>query len=427
MNTPTTARNSTINGLPQSALNITIDSINVQDNFNKANDGFYSRVDARLDAIEEVTISTATPGAESSGQGAIQIKYVTRQGGNQFHGSLYKYHRNPSLNANYWFNNRNLDPVHKETGLICGTPQQSFDREKCKAPRDRILFNQYGFRVGGPIILPKRLFGPLGFDGRNRAFFFVNYKEFRFPSQVSRPRTILSPDAQKGIFRYNVTVNDQPQVRQVNLLDLASSRGQTSTVDPVIEKLLADIRNSTTGKGGIQQSSDPNLQRFTFANDSSDNRYFPTLRLDFNLNEKHHLESSYNYQENFFEKDIFNGEDPAFPGFPNFGSRIKHIFSGAVALRSTLSQRLVNEARVGLSGGTTYFSSNINSAMFTGPVADQAGFSLGLNQAGISNATTQTNSTRRNAPLWDFSDTLNWTRGAHSLSSAALSPRPVSP
>jgi hypothetical protein len=417
VNTPTTARNSTINGLPQSALNITIDGINVQDNFNKANDGFYSRVDARLDAIEEVTISTATPGAESSAQGAIQIKYVTRQGSNQFHGSVYEYHRNPSLNTNYWFNNRDFAPVHKETGLICGTPQQPFDGEKCKAPRDRILFNQFGFRVGGPIILPKRLFGPLGFDGQNKAFFFVNYEEFRFPSQVSRQRTILSPDAQKGIFRYGS--------RQVDLLALAAKSDCdpgpatvpcTSTIDPTIGKLLADIRNSTTGKGGIQQLTDPNLQRFTFANPSGDNRYFPTLRLDFNLNEKHHLEASYNYQENFFEKDIFNGEDPSFPGFPNFGSRIKHIFSGAVAVRSTLSQSLVNEARAGLSGGTTYFSSNINSGMFTGPVADQAGFNLGLNQAGISNATTQTNSTRRNAPLRDFSDTLNWTRGAHSLS-----------
>ena len=417
VNTPTTARNSTINGLPQSALNITIDGINVQDNFNKAADGFYSRVDARLDAIEEVTISTATPGAESSAQGAIQIKYVTRQGSNQFHGSVYEYHRNPSLNANYWFNNRDQAPVHKDTGLICGTPQQPFDGEKCKAPRDRILFNQFGFRVGGPIILPKRLFGPLGFDGQNKAFFFVNYEEFRFPSQVSRQRTILSQEAQRGIFRYGS--------RQVDLLALAAKSDCdpgpatvpcTSTIDPTVGKLLADIRNSTTDKGGIQQLTDPNLQRFTFANPSGDNRYFPTLRLDFNLNEKHHLEASYNYQENFFEKDIFNTEDPAFPGFPNFGSRIKHIFSGAVALRSTLSQRVVNEARVGLSGGTTYFSSNINSGMFTGSLANQAGFSLGINQAGISSATTQTASTRRNAPLRDFSDTLNWTRRAHSLS-----------
>src|SRR5262249_10990800 len=235
VNTPTTARNSTVNGLPQSALNITLDGINVQDNYNKGADGFYSRVDARLDAIEEVTVSTATPGTESSAQGAIQIKYITRQGNNDFHGSLYEYHRNPALNANYWFNNRDQTPINKETGLACGTPQQAYDPAKCKAPRDRILFNQYGFRVGGPIRLPKL------FDGRNKAFFFVNYEEFRFPSQVSRQRTILSPEAQQGIFRYGTSASP----RQVNLLDLAARNGHTATIDPVVGKLLSDIRNST--------------------------------------------------------------------------------------------------------------------------------------------------------------------------------------
>src|SRR5262249_20243884 len=281
--------------------------------------GFYSRVDARLDAIEEVTVSTATPGTESSAQGAIQIKYVTRQGNNDFHGSLYEYHRNPALNANYWFTNRDTS-YNVKAAKICGDPNSpsfnpntmvAYDPAKCKAPRDRILFNQYGFRAGGPIRLPKL------YDGRNKAFFFVNYEEFRFPSQVSRQRTIFNPLTQQGIFRYNVTVSDQTQVRQVDLLQLAARNGQTSTIDPVVGKLLSDIRNSTANTGGITQLTDPNLQRFTFANPSGDIRYFPTLRLDFNLSQKHHLEGVYNYQDNFFESDIFNNNDPQFPGFPN--------------------------------------------------------------------------------------------------------------
>jgi hypothetical protein len=36
---------------------------------------------------------------------AVQIRFVTRQGSNELHGSLYWYHRNPALNSNYWFNN----------------------------------------------------------------------------------------------------------------------------------------------------------------------------------------------------------------------------------------------------------------------------------------------------------------------------------
>lgn len=83
-NTPGRPRTSTINGLPKGALNITIDGVNVQDNILKSSDGFFTYIRPRLDAVDEVTVSTATPGAESSGEGAIQIKFVTRSGSNEF-------------------------------------------------------------------------------------------------------------------------------------------------------------------------------------------------------------------------------------------------------------------------------------------------------------------------------------------------------
>ena len=56
-------RQSSINGLPKGAINITLDGINVQDNLLKSNDGFFTYVRPRTDAISEVTVSTATPGA----------------------------------------------------------------------------------------------------------------------------------------------------------------------------------------------------------------------------------------------------------------------------------------------------------------------------------------------------------------------------
>src|SRR5262245_20430519 len=189
-------RDSTINGLPQSSINITIDGLNTQDNFNKTGDGFFSYISPRLDAIEEVTVSTATPGAESAGQGAIQIKFVTRSGTNSFNGSVYEYHRNPVLNSNYWFNNRDTS-YNGEAAKPCGNPSDSsFNRNTmipwtpdCRAPRDRVLLNQFGFRLGGPFVFPKKLFGPFAFDGHDKAFFFINYEEFRLPTQVARQRT----------------------------------------------------------------------------------------------------------------------------------------------------------------------------------------------------------------------------------------------
>src|SRR5258707_15257252 len=66
-------RQSSVNGLPKGALNITLDGMNVQDNLLKSNDGFFTYIQPRTDAISEVTVSTSTPGSESSGEGAFQL------------------------------------------------------------------------------------------------------------------------------------------------------------------------------------------------------------------------------------------------------------------------------------------------------------------------------------------------------------------
>ena len=125
------SRDSTINGLPQSAINITIDGMSAQDNHLKTGDGFFARVSPRLDAIEEVTVNAAAQDASSTGQGAVQIRFVTRSGSNNFTGSGYYYLRHYKLNANTWFNNRDSD-----------------------APKADDVLHQPGARFGGPIMIP---------------------------------------------------------------------------------------------------------------------------------------------------------------------------------------------------------------------------------------------------------------------------------
>ena len=248
-------RTSTVNGLPKGALNITLDGVDVQDNLISSNDGFFTFVRPRIDAIGEVNVSTAAPGAESAGDGAVQIKFVTRGGTNDLSGSLYWYHREPYLTANYFFNNQTLAPTYFG-----------------KAPRNRILLNQYGGRVGGPIVIPKL------FNGKDKAFFFVNYEEFRLPEQQLRQRVILNPLAQTGVF---TTTSGA----QVNLLTLAAANGFPSTVDPTVSALLGDIRASTSLQNGsiLPIPGDLNRQQFNFVGQGGQDRYFTTVRLDFNL------------------------------------------------------------------------------------------------------------------------------------------------
>jgi len=382
--TPGRPRTSTVNGLPKGALNLTMDGINIQDNTLKSSDGFFTYIRPRIDAVEEVTVSTATPGAESAGEGAVQIKFVTKSGNNDYHGSLYEYHRNPFLNANYWFSNR------------------------AGQPRARVLLNQFGGRVGGPISIPKI------YNGKDKAFFFVNYEEYRLPEQTFRQRTILNPLAAAGLFQY--------PGGQVNLFDLAAKQtncsGCTTTIDPTISKLLGDIQKSTTTAGSIRQLADPNLQEFSFTNTGGQRRTFTTVRFDFNLTDKHHLENIYNYDFFGSKVDFLNNADPIFPGFPGQASQISNRFSDVIALRSTLTPTIVNDARFGFTGGTVVFFPEDNPGNFNGTVANQQGFLLGINAAGINNALpgSANGPQRRNAPTWQFSDALNWTRGAHSMS-----------
>src|SRR6185369_7534937 len=90
-NTPAGPRNTTFNGLPQSTLNMSMDGINIQDNTLKNGSGgaLYPVVYPRLDAIEEVSVTSFAAGAESLAEGGVQIKFVTKSGTNQWHGGAF--------------------------------------------------------------------------------------------------------------------------------------------------------------------------------------------------------------------------------------------------------------------------------------------------------------------------------------------------
>ena len=113
--------------------------------------------------------------------------------------------------------------------------------------------------------------------------------------------------------------------------------------------------------------------------------------------------------------DFLNNSDPAFPGFPNHASIPSNRFSGVVAWRSTITSRIVNELRAGLQGGTILFFPEANSGHFTGPVANQQGFNLGISAAGIANATVQNTPSRNNTPVKQINDNLTILRNAHSI------------
>src|SRR5207302_3768876 len=103
--------------------------------------------------------------------------------------------------------------------------------------------------------------------------------------------------------------------QSVNLLDLAARNGQTAAPDPVIAKLLADIRSATATTGGINDFGDPNLQRYSYSPTGQSQNQKPTIRFDVNATERHKLSATWSYLRGRGGPDFLNNREPSFPGF----------------------------------------------------------------------------------------------------------------
>ncbi len=372
-------RDGTVNGLPQSAVNITLDGMNIQDNYAKSWDGMFTRVSPRLDAVEEVTISTAAQGADMGSQGAAQVRFVTRSGTNKFQGSAYFYYRRDWMNTNTWFNlNRNVDPV-------TGAP----------TAKARLFQDQPGGRVGGPI-------------WKDKAFFFVNYEWVDTPGTNTSNRTIMSPNSERGLFQYAGGT--------VDLMALAAKNGHASTIDPVVAKLLADVR-STTGKGTVTTTIDPLTQTFAWAQPTESTTTYPTVRVDYNITANHRVTGSGTYNHLKSTPDTTNSTQAVYPGFPVSGLQDSERYSWQLSMRSTLSSSMVNEVRYGKTGGATLFSPNLSPGMYSNAsFGDMKGYNLAWsNFKGISNPAYGSTNSAREGSTMVIEDTLNWLRGKHAL------------
>ncbi len=374
VSTATTNRNSQVNGLPASFIAISFDGIN--NNENLSGEGFFATLSPRQDAMEAVTVTTANAGADVGGHGAVTINFVTRSGANRFDGSAYEYHRHARLNSNYWFN--------RNAGL----------------PRNQVTLNQYGFRQGGPLI-------------PNKAFFFFNYEEVRQPSNATRNRTLYNERTQDGWYRYNVTSGGVTTVREVNVLDLARAGGFNAALDPTVARTLGLIRNAAGTTGLITQQTDPNLLNLAWQSSGVLQDRQPTARIDYNFNARHRLSSTFALQKATRDPDLQNNGDVRFPGASNYAiySATRPLIS--FALRSTLSQNLVHELRAGARWSPSYFSVPESAGPHTFEDTGGYSLSLGLNATGW---TTENTPHFRNAWNYQFSNTLTWQRGRHSIS-----------
>jgi hypothetical protein len=155
-----------INGMPANTQAMRIEG---QD----ATNGWYSaqsQTQGSVDAIQEFAVQTSNYAAELGQAGGGLFNITMRSGTNQLHGGAYEYLVNEAVNA--------------------GSPFTDDGNGHLLRPRQRR--NDFGFQLGGPVVIPKL------YNGRNRAFFFFNFEHFGETTITNNVSTTVPTAAYRG-------------------------------------------------------------------------------------------------------------------------------------------------------------------------------------------------------------------------------------
>jgi hypothetical protein len=119
-----------------------------------------------IDAIQEFKVQSGDYSAEFGHASGAQINMVLRSGTNAFHGGLFEFLRNRTMDAKNYFDLPGCTTSLLESGTACA-PIPRFDR------------NQFGGTLGGPL-------------RKDKTFFFFSDEQLRLRQATTREATIPS-------------------------------------------------------------------------------------------------------------------------------------------------------------------------------------------------------------------------------------------
>jgi hypothetical protein len=331
-----------------------------------------------IDAIQEFKEQTATYSAEY-GFSANQISIVSKTGTNRLRGSVFSFMRNDALDA-----------------------KRFFDVEKQKLDQ-----KQYGFVVGGPVLLP-------GYNGRNKTFFLVNYEGLRREVGSQDFQRVPLPEELAG--RFTTTIIDPvtgqpfpnntiPQARFTRLANLALSKNYWPAP------------NASLPQGNyIRQRDLP-----------TDTNQL-TVRIDQQLGSR--------WGTVFGRYTQTDWTNTALGSINELGDIffVQNTRNWQVSHSLPISSNLVNQFRIGYVGaradqhGATAPQADIDAVGLTGVFTDLSddqrtypaigfGGTLGAGLAGAGSAGNDYQASYQ--PMWDLSNTTTTIRGRHTLNFGA--------
>ena len=391
------AQNTSINGLRTTFTNITRDGINIQDTFIRTNATDFAPGRPSVDDTAEFTISLTNQEADQ-GYGGAQIRLVTPRGTKDFRGALFAYNRNSAFSANSFFNNR-----------------QGLDRPF----RNR---NQYGGKASWRLPVPGIGEGtPLLFW--DKAFWFFAYEKIKDPVTAAAPRTILSPEARAGIFRYNRTLTGTainqtlngstiscpewtgspapaPVCTITNFLQFAQGTFPAGNVRGSISPIVnAQVLTAMPTQSNFTGGDGLNTLGYRFLRKSDQERDQYSTRIDVDIDDRNSINGVYNYN-----KEINLRPDVDTSGFGEIPDVIQSSANKqfALAYRRVFTSNFINEFRGGV------FTSEVPFTR-TSPLGDYI-----LSVPLVTSPMTFVNQ-GRNTKGFNLQSNADWIVGSHAL------------
>ncbi len=383
-----------INGNREQANNFMLDGM---DN-NQVSDNLLGYTPAP-DAIQEFNLITQNASAEFGNfQGGI-VNATIKSGTNSVHGDVWEYFRNDVLNANSWSNNFN------------------------NLPKAKIRWNMFGGTVGGPII-------------KNKLFFFADYQGQRFdvPSS-STANTVFTAAERTGDFGalcasgfngsgactgpgqlYNPCASfsapctpssPAAATRQVFPFNVIP----TAMISPVASALFGSSLYPTPVNGSLQQNAVNTVA-------SAQNVDQGDLKVDYKATDKDNI--TYRFTRAYQNNPSTNSQVLLSNGFST-----TPIYNTVGDWTRTFGSNLVNDFRLGWShvtlnsgnswdGSVGQFGNTLG--IGNGNPGDLDGL-LGMNfsNSAVNNFGTQESTQSFDDHVWQFEDSLIWTKGRHNV------------
>jgi hypothetical protein len=352
-----------------------------------------------VDATEEIQVLTSSYAAEYGGAGGGQIRIVSKSGTTDFHGSLYEYFRNSAMNANTW--SRNLS---KTTDFA-----------------SPFRYNDFGFALGGPIIIPKVS------ASRQKFFFFVGQEWTRYRYTDTQQQAVPTALMRQGNFselyganpwyRAGTVIYQPGTCRSVGNSGCVPYANNTIPVSQLSQNGMAIMNAYPAPTPGylngnynwIAQAAHPINQRKG------------NLNGDFLLNDANHISfrrTDFSYTE-VIPFDQGSGLTPRVPSRPNQ--------TNSLAWTSTISPTMINEARATVSLDNSYVYVD-----GTAPGFDRSSFGInypyllptGKDYTGKIPTVTVPNfyglaggpyPSHSSGPIYTFSDSLTKVWGSHTI------------